>query len=454
MNRKQRRAAAKSKDDARLCALAEQLAKDGKIAEAAERYRQALAIDPSLYRARNELANLLRQQGLLDEAILHCEQAVAVAPDEAVIHYNIGDMAIEARDYVRAVASLRRAIALQPRFTRAHGGLALALHSAGQADEAIIQFQRALELDPSQLETRILLALALIERGRKIEALDHAEIASRSSEEASFPHYSFGLLMALCGCVEAARICLNTYLEREPNDPKGARLLLAAVGGALPGRASETQLRDMYTTRARFWDEEAKSAHPYRGAELVSAALDRFGGDQLDIADAGCGTGLVGQLVAKKARHLVGIDMSAAMMRKARDKGAYHRLHEGDLVAFLNDHPDNFDAVTCAATLIHFGDLRPAFDAAARSLRDHGLFIFTLFPNDEDENTVAVGSLEGFVQGGCYRHGHGYVARLAGVTGFVVETLERVVHEHYQQQPKIGLLGVLRRLARDDARAA
>src|SRR5262249_12445773 len=103
MNRKQRRAAAKGRDPRSLCALAELLEKDGKIAEAAERYRQALAVDPSLYKVHNELARLLRQQGLLEQAFTHYERALALAPHEAIIHNNLGNMAVEVGDNARAV---------------------------------------------------------------------------------------------------------------------------------------------------------------------------------------------------------------------------------------------------------------------------------------------------------------------------------------------------------------
>jgi predicted TPR repeat methyltransferase len=457
MNRKERRAAAKGKDVKTLCALAEQREKQGRFPEAAETYRRVLDFDPSLYKVHNELARMLRQQGHLDEALVHFERALGLAPDphsQGGICNNIGTLALDIGNYARAIERLRQSVALLPHYARGYSCLAVALHSAGQTDEGIAHFQRALELDPGLLEARIDLAIALIQQGRKVEALDHAEIASRSSEEPWFPHYSFGVLMSLCGCVEAARLCLNRYLEREPGDSKGARLLLATLGDAIPERASEAQMRTLYASRAGFWDQGTTSPHGYRGADLVSSALDRFGGEGLDIADAGCGTGLVGKLVARRARQLVGIDLSAAMMQKARDKGVYHRLHEGDLIAFLNDHPDSFDAVTCAATLIHFGDLRPAFDAAAESLRDRGLFIFTLFPNEDDEHAVSAGALDGLVQGGCYRHGHAYVTRLAEVTGFVVETLERVIHEYNHQQPRMGLLVALRRLPRDRAQAA
>jgi predicted TPR repeat methyltransferase len=149
-----------------------------------------------------------------------------------------------------------------------------------------------------------------------------------------------------------------------------------------------------------------------------------------------------------RARPTAGEGRKDSRGRRSISAGIGHRS------VFLNDHAESFDAVTCAATLIHFGDLRPAFDAAAKSLRDGGLFIFTLFPNEADENAIAVGSLEGLGQGGCYQHGRAYVARLAEATGFVVESLEREVHEYRKQQPLMGLLGVLRRLPRSCARAA
>jgi hypothetical protein len=46
------------------------------------------------------------------------------------------------------------------------------------------------------------------------------------------------------------------------------------------------------------------------------------------------------------------------------------------------------------------------------------------------------------------------VAGLAEATGFAVETLEVVIHEYNQQQPRMGLLVALRRLPRDRAQAA
>ena len=142
------------------------------------------------------------------------------------------------------------------------------------------------------------------------------------------------------------------------------------------------------------------------------------------------------------------------MLARAKERGVYHDLQPGDLIAFLNAQAETFDAVTCAATLIHFGDLRAAFLAAANSLRDGGLFVFTLFPNEADADAVGVGSLDGFAQYGCFVHGRNYVAQLAAETGFEVAALETDVHEHYQGKPKMGLVAALRRSGRQQQQAS
>src|SRR5262249_8525440 len=121
---------------------------------------------------------------------------------------------------------------------------------------------------------------------------------------------------------------------------------------------------------------------------------------------------------------------------------------QGDLIEFLNAHGESCDAITCAATLIHFGDLRPAFSAAAAGLRDGGLFVFTVFPNDDDGEAVAAGSFAGYAPGGCDRHGRDYVVRLAEATGFAVEALETGVQEYLRGTPTMALVVALRRVPR------
>jgi predicted TPR repeat methyltransferase len=143
--------------------------------------------------------------------------------------------------------------------------------------------------------------------------------------------------------------------------------------------------------------------------------------------------------------------MSAAMLEKAREKAVYDHAHLGDLLSFMADNANSYDVITRAATLIHFGDLTPVFHAAASSLRDDGLFVFTLFLNDSGHNNheVVVHQNSSLAKGGCYAHSPGYVSRLAEAAGFFVDILEHRIHEYDKKiTPIMGLVVALRRRPR------
>jgi predicted TPR repeat methyltransferase/Flp pilus assembly protein TadD len=452
MNRRERRAAAKQGNTAALgaalAATACRLEQAGKSQEAMEKYREALALNPATPGVANNLGNLLYQQGRLDEALGYFSSAILLEPASALSHNNLGNVYLHRKQFQEAGFHFQKASALDPKYADPHNGLGILLAESGQLEAAVKCYLQALEQNPGHLIARINLGTVLAKQGRMVEALDQAEIVSRSSEDPAFPHSAMGDLLARCGASDAALVCYGAHLARHPNDEEGIGLRLAALGsGPMPERASDSLLDRLYSNRASNWDEKAERATGYRGAELVASMLARLsnGPEKLDIIDVGCGTGLVGSLIAHKAKRLTGVDASLPMLEHARAKAVYQHLQHGDLVAFLKGQTDSCDAVTCAATLIHFGDLRPAFEAAAASLRNQGLFILTLFPN-ENEDEASVHAADGWVQGGCFKHGRNYVRRVAETTGFVVEAIEIGTHEYSKNQPVMGLVVALRRV--------
>jgi predicted TPR repeat methyltransferase len=460
MNRKARRAAAKQGNAVELAtalgAVACQLEQAGRTLEAVQKYREALALDPTARGVANNLGNLLYKQGRLDEALVYFNDAILLEPQNAVYHNNLGNVYLNRRQFQEAALHFQKASALDPKYSDAHNGLGVVLYESGQMDDAIKCYLHALEQNPGHLIARINLGSVFAKQGRIVEALDQAEIVSRSSDDPAFPHSAMGELLARCGASEAALACFKAHLDRHPDDEEGMGLWIAALGaGPTPERASDGHLDRLYSNRASNWDEKAERTTGYFGAELVASMLARFsdGPEKLDIIDVGCGTGLVGSLVAHKAKRLIGVDASLPMLERARAKGLYQHLQHGDLVAFLKQQTERCDAVTCAATLIHFGDLRPAFAAVASGLRDQGLFILTLFPN-ENEDDVSVNASDGWVQGGCFKHGSNYVKRLAETTGFIVEAIESSIHEYQREKPVMGLVVALRRVLAGVSRAS
>ena len=456
MNRHQRRATAKQgKPVGTNAAQAKNhlgilLAQQGRLEEAVGLFREALRLEPKYAEAHNNLGLSLHQSERLGDAIPHYLQALALDPDYAEAHNNVGNALKDQGRLEDAVSHYRRAISLKPAYPEPHHNLGIALAELHKTDDAMLEYRTALSLRPDYVEAYTSLGLLLTEQGSRDEAAAAARQADALAGRPLSPqsHYMLGILLAQCGLKDAARQHLQRCLERDRGDRWGARMLLAGLGlEQLPARAPNALIDRVYARRAGTWDRSvAAGTMTYRGDLLVAEALaQQVGADaKLDILDAGCGTGLVGARIRHLAKRLDGVDLSAAMLAMAKEKGVYDALHQGDLMPFLAGRPGSYDAVTCAATLIHFGDMHPAFGAAAAALRDGGLFVFTLFPNGDDDS-FAVHSTPGLAQGGCYAHGRRYVASAAASTGFSVAQLTDEIHEYYAGKPEMGLVAILRR---------
>ena len=94
--------------------------------------------------------------------------------------------------------------------------------------------------------------------------------------------------------------------------------------------------------------------------------------------DGGCGTGLCAPTLKAWASGLVGVDLSGAMLEKARQKQLYYRLVESELTHFLEQHGGVFDLAVYADTLCYFGDLQDVLRASAHALSSPGTLLFTL----------------------------------------------------------------------------
>ena len=95
---------------------------------------------------------------------------------------------------------------------------------------------------------------------------------------------------------------------------------------------------------------------PARSVELLSKYLPM---EEAVVLDAGCGTGLVGQLLAKARKFQIdGGDYSQSMLDEAQAKGCYRALHQVYLNQPLQIAVDTCDAVICIGTFT-LGHVQP-----------------------------------------------------------------------------------------------
>jgi predicted O-linked N-acetylglucosamine transferase (SPINDLY family) len=108
-------------------------AQQGKLEEAAASFRQALTCCNDAGVLSN-LGNALRMQGKLDEAEDCARMAVANQPDNAESHSNLGLILMKEGKLQEAQACFRKAVQLKPDYAVAHSNLLLCLNYDPHAD--------------------------------------------------------------------------------------------------------------------------------------------------------------------------------------------------------------------------------------------------------------------------------------------------------------------------------
>ncbi|HET6280503.1 MAG TPA: tetratricopeptide repeat protein [Polyangia bacterium] len=115
--------------------------------EAVACYRKALALDPGLAAAHNNLGQIAYAKGDVLPARAAFEAALAIDPDQPEARFNLANLILESGDLELAVAEFRRVLQIQPDFADAHYNLAVALERLGGRAQARAHLERYLGLE-------------------------------------------------------------------------------------------------------------------------------------------------------------------------------------------------------------------------------------------------------------------------------------------------------------------
>jgi predicted TPR repeat methyltransferase len=130
--------------------------------------------------------------------------------------------------------------------------------------------------------------------------------------------------------------------------------LTALMDDTPPPRTSDRAIQHIYKTFAASYEsrmlEDLKYVGPERIEDLVKFAL----GDQdgLSILDLGCGSGLAGVIMKRRAAEMVGVDLSAEMIELAQARKIYDRLEVAEITGWLEQGRDVFDLIVSTDCLI------------------------------------------------------------------------------------------------------
>lgn len=427
------------------------LLREGRIEEAVAELDAAIGRSPDYPGLRICRADARMRLNDVAGAATDAADAVILAPRNAQAKALLGVILIEIGRAGDAVACLTEAVADEPRRAAYHQGLAEAQERAGDAAGATATLEAAIRLLPGHIDLR---TAAIMQAMRRRDFANAAAIADSARREGVADACVFGLLGHALSSLGWHSEAIDAYadaLKLAPEDPYVRHLVRAA--GILPDadRAPAEYVQTVFDGYAERFEQHLIGLG-YRIPGLVRAALCEHA--HLDpakpvgpVLDLGCGTGLLGVVLSDlPLGPLIGVDLSAGMLRQARAKNIYAVLHEADLESFLATGGGDWAVVLAADVFIYFGALDRVFSHVRTALRPQGLFVFSL---EELESTL--GAERGWQLGcqGRYAHTEPYVRQLAAAAGFAVRDLKREPLRWEAGAPVPGLLAVLER-ARDD----
>lgn len=198
------------------------------------------------------------------------------------------------------------------------------------------------------------------------------------------PHWALGWfrlgeMHEASGDMAAAAKAWRRALELEPRDPFGAGLKLELIGEAGPGGAPPSAFVEaLFDQYAPKFDDSLVNRLAYSVPALLDAAIRAaHPGRFASAVDLGCGTGLMGEKLRPVCDHLEGYDISAGMLRIARDKAVYDRLVKSDLQTLVREG-EPVDLVTAADVFMYVGELEKVIATGSSMLREGGVFAFSV----------------------------------------------------------------------------
>jgi predicted TPR repeat methyltransferase len=374
-----------------------------RFAEAERFARKAIERVPNSAESSQTLGEALAGLGRHDEAMESFRRAVAIKPDFALPHYSLGMTLGQLERFEEAIDELRAALRLRKDYFEALSAMGTMLIGKRQLEEAVQTLREALRLRPDHLDTHIELARAL-------------EVARR------FP--------------EAAEQ-FREILKLTPDNPNLKFHIAALSGKEAPPAVPASLVTTLFERHADSFDEHLLEQLEYRVPRRLHEAVVAAGaGTNLDVLDLGCGTGLCGVLLRPMARKLIGVDLSPAMLAKARERNLYDGLEVADVTATLRAAPSKYDLLVAGDVLCYLGDLSGVFDAASKSLRPGGLFAFSV------ETHPGPGWLLRPTRR--YAHATDYIRQAANAVGFdLVSSAETALRKEGGNEV-LGLIVVLR----------
>lgn len=164
------------------------------------------------------------------------------------------------------------------------------------------------------------------------------------------------------------------------HNPIAAGHILHALKGHTTDSAPIAYIKELYDDFAGHFEERLVKDLLYETPKKAADFLEALNGGKRSYSrmlDLGCGTGLCGQAFGGMVDSITGVDLSAGMLAKAREKGIYDALVEDEIISFLESTSTFYNLIVAGDVLIYLGELESVFRLLPKCLSTEGRIIFS-----------------------------------------------------------------------------
>ncbi|THB69132.1 MAG: tetratricopeptide repeat protein, partial [Desulfovibrio sp.] len=199
-----------------------------KLEDAAQSYRNALAIDPLFEEALSNLGAALIGMKRPGEAVPYFETALRVTNDprkRASIFNNLGSALFDLDRQGAALTCFYESLFLQPQNPGAHSNIAFVYRNQGRLSEALEHAELALEQNPDYTNAHATKGLVLAEMKRYSDAEYHLRRAAGGNPNLWEVFRALGKTLIELGNTREAEAALLEALRIQPGDEESLELL-------------------------------------------------------------------------------------------------------------------------------------------------------------------------------------------------------------------------------------
>lgn len=391
-------------------------------------------MDPSFEQARQAFLDGvdLFERREFEAAALRFEQALRLAPGRPSVLMNLGACCVQLGRFEQADVHLRQSLAADPSQADAWVAWGVTQMALGDWAQALESHAQAHALGADGADFCLRWGQCLAHAGRLPEAVQAFDQALAHAPTLAEAWSQRAHALRDMGQTAAAVAGYQRALQLGA-DPELHRYYLAALSPDQPlVNAPAAYVEKLFDQYADDFEAHLVGQLGYQGHSVLLQHLPAQPGVRFErVWDLGCGTGLCGTLIRPQADHLVGVDLSSAMVAKSRALGVYDSLHAQELVAFLLQTTEQADLVLAADVFIYVGRLEAVFEALSPRVRRGGWLAFTVEEADPGFDVQLHSSLR-------YAHALSYLQQLADRHGWQWSHVQRAPLRLDQAQPLMG----------------